>query len=104
MVCPKARYTVNSSAVHLVHCGRARVRCIDGCATRLALTSTQVELKEMNWSNGRTPGFSRLEMAFILVLVALVGVLAITQYLDLSRTPNGDIFAYAAESGEFDHE
>lgn len=58
----------------------------------------------MNRSNGRTPGFSRLEMAFILVLVALVGVIVITQYLDLSRTPNGDIFTYAPESSEFDHE
>lgn len=58
----------------------------------------------MNRSNGRTLGFSRLEVAFIVVLVALVGVLAITRYPDLSRTPNGEIFAHAAESGEFDHE
>jgi hypothetical protein len=55
----------------------------------------------MNRSNDRTPGFSRMEVAFILVLV---GVFAITQYLDLSRTPNGDISAHASESGEFDHE
>lgn len=63
----------------------------------------------MNRSNGRTPGFSRLEVAFILVLIALVGVLTITQYLDLSRTAKqsvdsrvaalrGGISDYALES------
>ncbi len=40
----------------------------------------------MNRSSGPPPGFSRLEMAFIPVLIALVGVLAVTQYLDLSLT------------------
>ena len=40
----------------------------------------------MNPGNSRLLGFSKLEIAFILVLVALVGVLAITRYLDLSVT------------------
>ena len=40
----------------------------------------------MKQRSGPSLGFSRLELAFILVLIALGGVLAITQYLDLSRT------------------
>ncbi len=40
----------------------------------------------MTPGNSRLLGFSKLETAFILVLVTLVGVLAITRYLDLSLT------------------
>ena len=40
----------------------------------------------MSPGNARPMGFSRLEMAFILVLVALVGILAVTRFFDLSLT------------------
>ena len=38
----------------------------------------------MNPGKGRPLGFGRLEVAFIVVLVALVGVLAVTRFFDLS--------------------
>ncbi len=50
------------------------------------LTLTQVEIKAMSSGNARPMGFSRLEIAFILVLIALVGIPAVTQFLDLSLT------------------
>ena len=40
----------------------------------------------MNPGNRPPLGFSKLEIAFILVLAALVGLLVITRFLDLSQT------------------
>lgn len=40
----------------------------------------------MSPGNARPMGFTKLEVAFILVLVALVGMLAVTRFFDLSLT------------------
>lgn len=40
---------------------------------------------QIQYSQSHSAGYTRVEIAFILVLVLLVGLLAVTKYFDLSR-------------------